>query len=703
MQEETQSKRRLNGRPAQSRQLAARNGTAVLQQGRGNMRWKLLTFLAPLIALAAFIITGCNGGSSGGAGGGAGVGPVISPFTITPDRAAPGAIVRLSGVGVPGGTDLVVDFNGVPAQRIRRGTGYIDVMVPLFTNGTDAPVTPAGPVAVKVTAVGRSAVTASNAFYALDLPAAPGRVANSLKQLEEIVNFFEFLADASAPGDLAPNSNTIEGENAIFARLMAETLRQQLLTGPDSLKAILTGTAPSLEGTPFPPAVLDSMFRQAGVLDDLAAFAIDLRNNIMASAAPVSAARVRRPVNYDLGGKFTANEAVLIALEDSKQQLRAVSTAEEIVALITAQRSFAAFESGIGEVLDLADDIEESVDKAKEFVAKSRLSAAFKKIEAIISSNATLKRFVDKTSQKFKDLSQKYGKNIKAIVRPIAVIRTIALVSTRIAFGFAAALPNRVADFYIRLGPNAPRLKEGSPPYQLRVNQTVPIQFFVTLEYGGNEIMDKEEIHDTVKEALQNLADKTGGTSIPEEVVDFAVEQTVKTVIDRLKSEYQRRTGKPIPFINDEGSIIVPVRKGDERLLTENTTPAGTPVRTDIADVTTTSTRVLRIEPIGLNEFRLNAIDFACNVGIRPVVKYTKLATYIRESGTPIDDFGTSIDVKKPDGTCPNPTPPPTRPPGCNGTTAYGNECGIKNGVQQYYNCTTGACEPFKVQGSSIR
>lgn len=83
--------------------------------------------MAPLAALVAFVIAGCNGGSggNGGGGGGAGVGPPIARFTVTPDRAAPGAIVRLSGPSVPLGTDLLIDFNGVQAQRIARGTAFI--------------------------------------------------------------------------------------------------------------------------------------------------------------------------------------------------------------------------------------------------------------------------------------------------------------------------------------------------------------------------------------------------------------------------------------------------------------------------------------------------------------------------------------------------------------------------------------------------
>ena len=228
------------------------------------------------------ILQGCGGGggsgllsggsgSGGGNGGGNGGGTVVNNFTVSPASAMPGTVVTLSGVRLNGTDPVTVSFGGV-ATAIKSRSGNAQVVVPVFLNkGGTAIQMPSGPVKVSVRIGGGAAKDSTNSFTVKALPAAPGTAVELVAQMK---GFSAFLGDTAVNGmlPLTTGADAVLNRGQVVQAIALASAAQKLLSGadnPDSLLALVNGTAPLAGGAKLPKPVLDSVLAQSGALTNL--------------------------------------------------------------------------------------------------------------------------------------------------------------------------------------------------------------------------------------------------------------------------------------------------------------------------------------------------------------------------------------------------------------------------------------------------
>lgn len=269
-----------------------------------------------ILARRRFLIGGTVAGllSLGGFGCGSSSGHTIPVsggglLTITPTRAAPGAIVTIGGIGaVPDGGTIDVRFGEVPGTVIGLavdGSGLQVVVPPFLKRGSVGDerfrhVPPPGPVPITVTVLDAngthmSTAAAGQALFTVDaLPASPGAAAATIAST---VAFVETISGLFT-GGLLSVANDIDPENTDptlrYGALQGAALLgslSDLLNGPNnpnSLAAILQGTAPVLGGvTPSPgfTSLVDSMAAQNGMTQRMQTLVSDI-GDIVRQVAP---------------------------------------------------------------------------------------------------------------------------------------------------------------------------------------------------------------------------------------------------------------------------------------------------------------------------------------------------------------------------------------------------------------------------------
>ncbi|MFO7546293.1 MAG: hypothetical protein R6W77_12450 [Trueperaceae bacterium] len=163
-------------------------------------------------------------------------------LTVEPDAGPPGTFISVRGLAddVLESSDLVVIVGGVQMPAVVEEDGSLTSMLPLFI-GDDGWHEPAGPVDVVVerqadttTVVG----VAADAVTVTALAPAPDAHERIVTAAGAAVDAFETIA-------LGLPTDTDEDTQIMWA--VAETLRETLLTGENSLDALAAGTAPILD------------------------------------------------------------------------------------------------------------------------------------------------------------------------------------------------------------------------------------------------------------------------------------------------------------------------------------------------------------------------------------------------------------------------------------------------------------------------
>src|SRR5690606_20936314 len=168
--------------------------------------------------------------------------PGPATLTVEPDQGPPGTFISVRGLpdDVLANDDLVAIVGGVAMPAVVEADGSLSSMLPVFV-GANGWHEPSGPVDVVVERHGTTTTVIGVAAAAVTVTAlapAPDAHARIVAAAGAAVEAFETIA-LSLPTD------TDEDAQILWA--VAETLRESLLTGENSLEAVAAGTAPILE------------------------------------------------------------------------------------------------------------------------------------------------------------------------------------------------------------------------------------------------------------------------------------------------------------------------------------------------------------------------------------------------------------------------------------------------------------------------
>ena len=386
--------------------------------------------------LIGAIIAGCGGGSGnspakaggtigGGSGGG---GTAVNNFTLSPARAAPGTLVTLQGVSLGAGDDVTVKFGAEEAVIHTRGANST-VMVPPFLNASNNAVAPGAPVAVTIRINGGASQTASGTFTVLPLPAAPNETRALAAQMTDLATALDnistnLLAPLADSGGLDP---TIAAHGAALAA--GASYLASGADNPDSVAAILNGTAPVLEGKKLPTDLIGAMLAQADAGKDMEDFGAGLwaiEQQVVPEALQNTGTQNRLQSSsqnlYNIPENGTGNIAKL-----KKSQYNLLPNAKKIVLAIRFQKFLANYAEGLGNAKLLFNDTNDKIAEVLTTIAG--------KVPGPI------------------------GLGAKAIV----TLYSSAKISGQVALGFAAFMPKGVSEFYIRLA--GTKRGNGDPVY----------------------------------------------------------------------------------------------------------------------------------------------------------------------------------------------------------------------------------------------
>lgn len=589
------------------------------------------------ILLGAFI-TGCGGGSDrsplqpgGGSGGNSGP-STINNFTVAPNRAAPGALVTLRGVRLNDSDEVTIKFGDNETLVHARGNDS-QVYVPPFLDASNRVATPAAPLAVTVSINGGAPKAAAGTFTVLPLPAAPNAARALATQMTDTATALDnlstnLLTPLAQQGALAP---TVAAHGVALATGMS------YLSGgagnPNSVAAILSGTAPVLEGKPLPKELLDSMLAQADAGRDMEQFGDGLLA-LVREVAPQALQSSGTQARLKSGSQnlFIPPEGDASSLRKlSKADYKILPNAIKIIVAIRFQRFLASYGEGLGSADKLFNDTNDKIVEV-------------------------LGQVADKVK----------GGVVGGGARVITTLYTSAKISGKIALGFAGFMPNGISEFYVRLG--GTKRGNGDPVYQMRKGQTVPLNFYVVTKWGGRTIVSEDDVKDKFgalikKAGLQKIFDKYKFSEAEQEKI---IDGIFAAAVTSINAAYRAKTGQDSPWLSASGAITAPPGKNPELKINDT---ESNQQRLNLVSVTTLSTNVLKIQgdaPVAPNTIRLTAIDTGCNVGIRSDIVYRDLANILGESGEnnagarPLSFVRTSINVPNADGSCPNPTPTPT-------------------------------------------
>lgn len=636
---------------------------------------KLLASGALCALFLGAIIAGCGGGSgnsplNGNGGSGGNSGTSIGNFTVSPARAAPGAIVTLQGANLGANDDITIKFGGEEAIIRARGANA-KVYVPLSLDAANRAVTPAAPVAVTI-AVGSGAPKAATApFTITPLPAAPGAARALAGQMTDLAGTLDNLSTNL----LAPLAQSGGFDRRTAAQAQAMANQAKFLAGgagnPNSVAAILAGTAPVWGGKPLPQGLVDSMLAQAEAgreMEKFGAGLVAIIREVAPEALQNSGTQARlvsgsQPIYSPPEG----NESSLRSLSNAKYKI--LPNAKKVILMLKFQRYLANYGEGLGDADLLFND----------------------------------------TTEKFVEILGTIADKVKGGVvgvgaRAIITLYTSAQLSGKFALGFAGLIPDGVSEFYVRLG--GTKCGDGDPPYVLKNGQTVALDSYVVTSRSGRKIVGADD----VKAAFKALLLKTRlkkffeDNKVSEKNQDEIIDSLFKLTTLSIRAGYRNQTGEEAPFIDADGNLKALPGKNPELKLND---PEANVERLNVVLYSTASTRILQISndaPVAPNSVRVKAIDVGCNAGFVAKVVYTPLATLISESpqganGTkPLTQVRTSINVPDASGNCPVPTATP-RPNAntCAGGATFefnpNTPCGRAGGV---IDCQTGECLPPK-------
>ncbi len=266
------------------------------------MTTTLLSRRAVLLAVGSgatgYLLTGCGGGGGSSGGGG------LNNFTVYPSRAAPGAVVQLTGLSLTENDGASVLFGDVPAIiHSWDEAGGMRVLVPPFLPaGGTTHTPPAEPVAVTVQLGTGTPKPAQNAFTVEALVAAPGTTDTIIAEFAAFGGFFQdFLSKGILP---LFADNPVLDSAALIQGAAFMAFYQDALIGPDnpnSLQALMNGTSTVAPGQKLPKELIDALLAQGPVLSGMSDLAQVLHDAI-AEIAPE--ALVTRGRGRDLRSSF---------------------------------------------------------------------------------------------------------------------------------------------------------------------------------------------------------------------------------------------------------------------------------------------------------------------------------------------------------------------------------------------------------------
>lgn len=579
-------------------------------------------------------IGGTIGGTTGGTTGGNGGPSAISNFTVSPNRAAPGALVQLRGVRLNDSDDVTVKFGDNETLIHARGSDA-QVYVPPFLDASNRAVAPAAPLSVTVSINGSAPKAATGTFTVLPLPAAP----NTARAVAAQITDTAAALDNLSTNLLTPLAQESALDPTVAAHGAALAAGATYLSGgannPNSVAAILGGTAPVLGGKPLPKELLDSMLAQAETGRDVEKFG-DAMLTIVREVAPAALRNTGTQTRLQSGSQnlFVPHEGNETSLRKlSKADYKILPNAIKIILAIRFQRFLASYGEGLGSADAPFNDTNEKIVKV--------VGAIADKVKGGVLGPA------------------------------IVTLYTSAKISGKLALGFAGFMPNGISEFYVRLG--GTKRSNGDPVYTIKKGQTVPLDFYVVTKWGGRTIVSEDDVKDKfgalVKKAgLKKVFDKYKFSEKEQEKVIDAI---FAAAVASINSAYRAKTGQSSPWLAASGAITAPPGKNPELKINDT---ESNQQRLNLVSVTTLSTNVLKIAgdaPVAPNTIRLSAINTGCNVGIRSEIVYRDLANVLGESGEnaagarPLSFVKTSINVPNADGSCPGatPTPQPTTRP----------------------------------------
>ena len=409
----------------------------------------------PLTALLGGCGSGGGGGGGNGGGGGGGGNPDVAPFTVTPDRAAPGTMVTLTGAMVRPDQTVTIRFGDVLTRvfgYIRDGaTDGVRVLVPPFLNAGGQHVDPGAPVTITVQVEGYAARAANNAFTVLPLPPAPGA---SAAVATELAAFGDFLGDFTenmirqisfedGPRPPYPSTNEFHPCTALIQHSRAI---QYLIDGggqsnPYSLVALLTKQSPITADLPVSQDTLDSLIAQgpaAAILQELARNSLGALEALSPGIISVTASRSREgSQDFDNFSKAEVNWTKLEPVEAVKNMINLMQWANWLTNLGT-------FTSGF----ELATAIGMPVAQT--------LSVGVGPLGAVAYAGLDIALFVE------------------------------GLVS-KLLGAYAAYLPSKVNDFYVEV--NGQNRHSGDPSVDIPLRLETPLRMMLRAASAGGPVL----------------------------------------------------------------------------------------------------------------------------------------------------------------------------------------------------------------------
>jgi hypothetical protein len=411
---------------------AAGSGTTSASDGSISRRELLLLAGG---AACGLLLPGCGGGGGGGA----------APFTVIPNRAAPGSVVTLTGLQATGATPTVM-FGASPAIIHQQTLDGLQVLVPpFFKLNTLTVATPSAPVAVTVQSGGATRA-ATNTFTVADLPLAPGAAQGLVADMAGMAVFFQdFFQKGLFPAFGDPSNGPVTAldrapliQGAAFAAAAAD-----LFAGPDNpncLVNVFAGKAPATGGGKLPMDVLDALIAQGPALGQMGEFVQLLHDTFMA-IAPES---VTSNAGQAQKAAHARDQMPHLHFSDWSVNWSNLSSAQVIIVQLEVQRFLAgAVNSNNANFLNMFYTI--------------GMSAL--QIIALVTAQPEVLAAVEAT-----DLAVSVGSKLLAVV--------------------ASVMPGQVTDFYVQvMGVNR---RTGSPAVDIPITTHTPLKvFLVTASSGG--------------------------------------------------------------------------------------------------------------------------------------------------------------------------------------------------------------------------
>lgn len=288
--------------------------------------------LAASGSAAALLFSGCGGGSSSSSSKSI----HLAPFTVTPNLAAPGTMVTLTGINAINGASIDVRFGNVPAIVYAQDSTGLQVLVPPFiASGSAVSTPPATPMPVTIQ-VGKQMAKSTNQFTVAPLSASPGMSKAVISSISDMASFFQgFLQEGIIPllyDPTDPASSPLDAAPAIQgAAFCAAAAGFYSGDNPNSLQSTLNNLASQGAAGASTVALIDAMLAQgpqAAIMQDFAQATISAitaiaPDAIVSRAVSSSSGRIILPPNAFAGhrvnwAKVDAAQRIIIELQMQK-------------------------------------------------------------------------------------------------------------------------------------------------------------------------------------------------------------------------------------------------------------------------------------------------------------------------------------------------------------------------------------------------